>query len=48
MGNTVIALKNLAVKLGCAASADAVTGDTIAEILQFMADHYPANSVSSN
>lgn len=44
MGNTVIALKNLAVKLGCAASADAVTGDTIAEVLQFMVDHYPTSS----
>ena len=48
MGNTAIALKNLAVKLGCAASADAVTGDTIAEILQFMADHYPASSASGS
>lgn len=48
MGNTVIALKNLAVKLGCAASADAVTGDTIAEVLQFMADHYPTSPASSS
>lgn len=48
MGNTVIALKNLAVKLGCAASADAVTGDTIAEVIQFMADHYPTSPASGN
>ena len=48
MGNTVIALKNLAVKLGCAASADAVTGDTIAECLQFMADHYPTSPASGS
>lgn len=45
MGNTVIALKNLAVKLGCAEKAADVTGDTIAdaEVLQFMADHYPTS-----
>ena len=43
MGNTVIALMNLAVKLGCAENAAAVAGDTIAEVLQFMADHYPTS-----
>lgn len=43
MGNTVIALKNLAVKLGCAENAAAVAGDTIAEVLQFMVDHYPTS-----
>lgn len=43
MGNTVIALKNLAVKLGCAENAAAVAGDTIAEVLQFMTDHYPTS-----
>lgn len=41
MGNTVIALKNLAVKLGCAEKATDVTGDTIADVIQFMADQYP-------
>lgn len=46
MGNTVIALKNLAVKLGCAENAAAVTGDTIADVLQFMADHYPTSPAS--
>lgn len=40
MGNTVKALKNLAVAMGCAAKADAVTGDTIAEVIQFIADNY--------
>lgn len=40
------ALKNLAVALGCAATADAVTGDTIAEIIQFMADTYTGGSGS--
>ena len=41
MGNNVIALKNLAVKLGYAKKTADIPGDTIAEILQFMADHYP-------
>lgn len=48
MGNTVIALKNLAVKLGCAEKAADVTGGTIAEVIQFMADHYPTSPASGN
>ena len=38
---TIEALKNLAVALGCAESADKVTGDTIPEVIQFMAENYP-------
>lgn len=36
------ALKNLAVAMGCAETVADVTGDTIAEVIQFMADNYPA------
>lgn len=38
---TIEALKNLAVVLGCAANAGAVKGETIPEVLQFIADNYP-------
>lgn len=37
---TVDALKNLAVALGCATKTEAVTGETIAEVIQFIADNY--------
>lgn len=40
--DNIKALKNLAVVLGCAASADKVTGNTIAEVIQFIADNYPS------
>ena len=40
---TIEALKNLAVALGCAESADKVTGDTIADVIQFIADNYPTS-----
>lgn len=40
MGNIVEALKNLAVSLGCATKASAVEGDTIAEVIQFIANNY--------
>ena len=39
---TIEALKNLAVAMGCATDAESVTGDTIPEVIQFMADNYPA------
>lgn len=39
---TIEALKNLAVAMGCADSVDAVTGDTIPEVIQFIADNYTA------
>lgn len=42
MGDNVIALKNLAVAIGCANNIEAVTGDTIAEVIQFIADNYPS------
>lgn len=38
---TIDALKNLAVALGCASDIDSVKGDTIPEIVQFIADNYP-------
>lgn len=41
---TVEALKNLAVAMGCAAKADAVKGETIPEVLQFIAENYPSAS----
>lgn len=36
----VDALKNLAVAFGCATSADEIEADTIAEVVQFIADNY--------
>lgn len=42
MGDNVTALKNLAVAMGCAENVAAVTGDTIAEVIQFIADNYPS------
>lgn len=41
---TLEALKNLAVSMGCAATVDAVTGETIAEVIQFMADNHTASA----
>lgn len=38
---TIEALKNLAVVMGCASDANAVTGDTVADVIQFIADNYP-------
>lgn len=38
----VEALKKLAVALGCAASVDEVVGETIAEVIDFMAENYTA------
>lgn len=37
----VDALKNLAVTLGCASDVKAVEAETIAEVIQFIADNYP-------
>lgn len=37
---TVEALKNLAVAFGCATKVEAITGETIAEVIQFIADNY--------
>ena len=39
---TIEALKNLAVAMGCAENVAGVTGNTIPEVIQFMADNYPA------
>lgn len=39
--SNVEALKNLAVALGCAKTADEVKGGTTAEVIQFMADNVP-------
>lgn len=36
---TIDALKNLCVALGYAKSADKVKGNTVAEVIQFMADN---------
>lgn len=36
----VEALKNLAVAFGCATDADSIKADTIAEVIQFIADNY--------
>ena len=41
MGDIVDALKNLAVSMGCATNKEAVTGTTIAEGIQFIANNYP-------
>ena len=38
---TIDALKNLAVVLGCATDKGSVTGDTLAEVIQFIADNFP-------
>lgn len=37
---TIDALKNLAVVLGCATDVESVTGNTVAEVIQFIADNY--------
>lgn len=39
---TIEALKNLAVAIGCASSADEVTGSTIVEVINFMTENYPS------
>lgn len=36
---TIDALKNLAVAMGCAKSVDKVKGNTVAEVIQFIADN---------
>lgn len=41
MGDIVDTLKNLAVSMGCATNKEAVTGTTIAEVIQFIANNYP-------
>ena len=41
MGDIVEALRNLAVAMGCATNKEAVTGTTIAEVIQFIANNYP-------
>ncbi len=41
----VEALKELAVAIGCATSADKVTGTTIAEVIHFIAKNYPKTGV---
>jgi hypothetical protein len=41
---TIEALKNLAVALGCAKKVDAVKGNTVAEVIQFMADNCKKSS----
>ena len=40
------ALKNLAVALGCCADVSDVTGDTIAEAIQFIADNWTPAEVN--
>lgn len=42
MCDNVKALKNLAVAIGCAENVEAVTGETISEVIQFIADNYPS------
>lgn len=37
---TIEALKELAVALGCATDVESVTGDTIPEVIKFIADNY--------
>ena len=39
---TIEALKSLAVALGCADAVANVTGDTIADVIDFMSDNYTA------
>lgn len=36
----VEALKNVAVAFGCASSVDDIEAETIAEVIQFIADNY--------
>lgn len=40
------ALKDLAVAVGAAESAAAVTGNSIAEVIQFIADNWPEDSAA--
>ena len=47
MNTNVEALKKLAVKLGCAASVAAVTGSTVAEVIDFIEDNYSAPVIPS-
>lgn len=42
--NTLDALKSLAVALGCAKSTDKVSGDSVAEVIDFIAKHLPKTS----
>lgn len=42
MGDNVTALKNLAVVV-CGVELEAVEGETIAEVIQFIADNYTAS-----
>ena len=42
MGDTVEALKALAVAMGCAPKASDITTETIPETIQFMAKNYPS------
>lgn len=41
MGDTVEALKALAVAMGCAGKVEDIKTTTIPETIQFMADNYP-------
>lgn len=42
--NNVEALKKVAVAIGCAKSVDKIEANTIAEVLNFIAENYPKNS----
>lgn len=44
MDTKVEALKKVAVAIGCADSVDDVEGNTITEVLNFIAENYPTES----
>lgn len=47
MGDTVKALKALAVAMGCAEATSAISGATIPEVIRFMAENYPTSQKKS-
>ena len=48
MGETVEALKALAVAMGCATNAKDIKTITVSETIKFIADNYPSGSGSKN
>lgn len=44
MSRIIEALKNLAVAMGCAESASAVTGDTVEDVINYIAENLPDDS----
>lgn len=41
MSRLIDALKNLAVAMGCAETKSAVTGETVEDVINFIATNYP-------